>query len=136
MSVDAAERLERSAGPDLVTLIRWMDQMSTAIARVEATLERLERSERLGHVIPAATNVAPESAEAEAIPEDAATNVAPATPDKAAILHKLRTLQAEGFSHQAMADRFNTEGVPTLSGRGRWQKGTIGKLLASREAAP
>jgi hypothetical protein len=24
----------------------------------------------------------------------------------------------------------NAEGVPTLSGKGRWQKGTIGNLLA------
>jgi hypothetical protein len=54
----------------------------------------------------------------------------PATPDKPAILHKLRTMHTEGFSLQAMADRFNLEGVPTLSGRGRWQKGTVGKLLS------
>lgn len=57
----------------------------------------------------------------------------PATPDKAAILHTLRTMHTEGFSLQAMADRCNTEGIPTLSGKGRWQKGTIGKLLAQRD---
>jgi hypothetical protein len=40
-------------------------------------------------------------------------------------------MQAEGLSLQAMADRFNLKGVPTLSGRGQWQKGTIGNLLKS-----
>jgi Recombinase len=55
-----------------------------------------------------------------------------ATP-KAAVLKRLRALQAEGLSLQAMANRFNEEGIPTLSGKGHWQKGTIGKLLARTE---
>jgi Recombinase len=50
---------------------------------------------------------------------------------KAAILTRLRTMQAEGLSLQAMANRLNNEGVLTFSGKGRWQKGTIGHLLAS-----
>jgi hypothetical protein len=37
---------------------------------------------------------------------------------------------AEGLSLKAIANRRKTEGVPTLSGKGRWQKGTIGNLLA------
>jgi hypothetical protein len=50
---------------------------------------------------------------------------------KAAILTRLRTMQAEGLSLQAMANRLNNEGVLTFSGKGWWQKGTIGHLLAS-----
>jgi hypothetical protein len=42
-------------------------------------------------------------------------------------------MQAEGLSLQAIANRLNTEGVSTLSGKGRWQKGTIGFLLAQVE---
>ena len=34
---------------------------------------------------------------------------------------------------QKIANRFNNEGVPTLSGKGRWQKGPIGNLLAQAE---
>jgi hypothetical protein len=49
---------------------------------------------------------------------------------KAALLDRLRAMQAEGLTLQKMADRLNHEGVPTLSGKGRWQKGTIGNLLA------
>jgi hypothetical protein len=39
-------------------------------------------------------------------------------------------MQAEGLPLQAIADRLTAEGVPTLSGKGRWQKGTIANLLA------
>jgi hypothetical protein len=42
-------------------------------------------------------------------------------------------MQAEGLSLQAIANRFNTEGVPTLSGKGRWHPRTIGKLLQAEE---
>jgi hypothetical protein len=46
---------------------------------------------------------------------------------------RLRMLQAEGLSLQAIANRLNKDGIPTLSGKGRWQKGTIGNLLAQVE---
>jgi hypothetical protein len=54
---------------------------------------------------------------------------------KAAVLQRLQALQAEGLSLQKIADRLNHEGVPTLSGKGRWQKGTIGNLLAQGNEA-
>jgi excisionase family DNA binding protein len=52
---------------------------------------------------------------------------------KAAVLKRLRAMQAEGLSLQAIADRLNKEGVLTLSGKGQWQQGTIGNLLAQQE---
>ena len=52
------------------------------------------------------------------------------TNDKKSVLTQLRAMQAEGLSLQAIANRLNNESVPTLSGKGCWQKGTIGKLLA------
>jgi Recombinase len=56
---------------------------------------------------------------------------APAIRDhKATLLQRLRAMQAEGLSLQAIANQLNAEGVPTLSGKGRWQKGTIANLLA------
>ena len=57
-------------------------------------------------------------------------NVPASTDPKTAVLQRLRALKAEGLSLQAMANRLNAEGVPTLSGKGRWQKGTIANLLA------
>ncbi|HEX9872173.1 MAG TPA: helix-turn-helix domain-containing protein [Candidatus Tectomicrobia bacterium] len=52
---------------------------------------------------------------------------------KAALLARLQAMQAQGLSTQAMATQLNREGVPTLSGRGTWQKGTIANLLAEAE---
>jgi hypothetical protein len=52
---------------------------------------------------------------------------------KAAVLKQLRAMQAEGLSLQAMANRLNNEGVPTLSGKGLWKKGTISNLLHEAE---
>ena len=49
---------------------------------------------------------------------------------KAALVARLQALHAEGLSSQAIADRLNAEGVPTLSGRGQWQRGTVANLLA------
>jgi hypothetical protein len=54
---------------------------------------------------------------------------------KAAVLQRLQAMQAEGLSLRKIADRLNHEGVPTLSGKGRWQKGTIGHLLAQGNEA-
>jgi hypothetical protein len=62
-------------------------------------------------------------------PERAERSTPALASPKAAVLTRLRAMQAEGLSLQAMANRFNKEGVPTLSGKGRWQKGTIGNLL-------
>jgi len=53
---------------------------------------------------------------------------------KAALVARLRALKAQGLSLQAIANQLNLEQVPTLSGTGHWQKGTVGNLLA--EAAP
>ena len=50
--------------------------------------------------------------------------------ERSAIRGRYRIRQAEGRSLQTMANRLNEEGVPTLSGRGHWQKGTIANLLA------
>jgi excisionase family DNA binding protein len=49
---------------------------------------------------------------------------------KAALVSRLRAMHAQGLSHQAIATQLNTEGVPTLTGRGQWQKGTVSNLLA------
>jgi hypothetical protein len=50
---------------------------------------------------------------------------------KAAVRRCLQVIQAECLSLPAMVDRFNIGGVPTLSSKGRWQKGVIGKLLST-----
>jgi hypothetical protein len=49
---------------------------------------------------------------------------------RTAVLIRLRAMHAEGLSLQKIADGLNADGVPTHSEKGRWQKGTIGNLLA------
>jgi Recombinase len=56
----------------------------------------------------------------------------PASVHKAALLRRIQALKSQRLSLQAIADRLNAEGVPTLSGKGRWQKGTIANLLAGK----
>lgn len=51
------------------------------------------------------------------------------TPEKAAVLARLRQMRSEGKSLEKMARELNAEGIPTLSGEGRWQKGTLQKLV-------
>jgi Recombinase len=90
---------------------RVVDQV---VERLAASIERSERSRPAPRLSP--------TAHKPAMPEP-----------KAALLKQLRAMQAEGLSLQAIANRLNKEGVPTLSGKGRWQKGTIGNLLTQAE---
>ena len=55
---------------------------------------------------------------------------------KAAVLRRLQAIQAEGLSLHAMANKPNAAGMPTLRGKGCWQKGTISNLLAQAQEAP
>jgi Recombinase len=112
LPVETSERLERLPPAAMMERLERLDEMFAGMQRlehlVEQVLERLERSERTEHSTPA-----------------------PRLPTaKAAVLKRLRAMQAEGLSLQAIANRLNNDGVPTLSGKGRWQKGTIGNLLA------
>jgi DNA invertase Pin-like site-specific DNA recombinase len=126
MPVEASERLERSQPAVLADMMARLNQMFAGFERlerlVEHTLERLERSQ------------------AQAIAQGSAPTIrqrerstSAHTDHKAALLQRLRAMQAEGLSLQAIANRLNNEQVPTLSGKGRWQKGTIGNLLAQEE---
>ena len=59
----------------------------------------------------------------------------PARPDKAALVARLHAMRANGMSLKAMVDQLQAEGLPTLSGKGQWQKGTVDKLLHSQARA-
>jgi hypothetical protein len=87
----------------------------------ERLTERLERSER-----PKRSEHSERSTALSAI----------ASPSKAELVTWLRTLRDSGMSLQHMAEELNARGIQTLSGKGRWQKGTIGKLLAQRNETP
>jgi hypothetical protein len=77
------------------------------------------------------------AAQAATDPERSSERSTPALPlsgkaGKVEALRQIRRLQGEGLSLQAIANRLNAEGIPTVSGKGRWQKGTISNLLAEQ----
>jgi len=51
------------------------------------------------------------------------------SPEKVAIVPRLREMRAKRMSFSQIAAQLQAEGVPTLSGKGMWQKGTVAKLL-------
>ena len=56
----------------------------------------------------------------------------PGIPDKAALVARLHRMRASGLSLSQIASQLQAEGLPTLSGKGQWQKGTVDKLLRSQ----
>jgi hypothetical protein len=51
---------------------------------------------------------------------------------KAALVARLHQMRANGLSLSQIAGQLQAEGLPTLSGKGQWQKGTVDKLLHSQ----
>jgi hypothetical protein len=116
MPVAAGERLERLPPTAMMERLERLDEMFAGMQRLEHLMEQvLERLER-STAAPALSSTVDDKK--------------PRGEQRAAVLQRLRAMQAEGLSLQAIADRLNTEGVPTLSGKGRWQKGTVSNLLA------
>lgn len=126
MPVEADERLERLPPSVMMERLERLDELFAGMQRLEhlmeQVLERLERSERLEHFT--AAPALPSTVEGKKSQGE----------QRAAILQRLRALQAEGLSLQAIANQLNADGVPTLSGRGQWQKGTISNLLKEDKA--
>jgi hypothetical protein len=122
MPVEAGERLERLAPSAMMERLQRLDDLFAGMQRLEHLMEQvLERLE--GSTMSALSSTA----------EDKKPTSPTSLGQRTAVLQQLHAMQAEGLSLQAMANRFNSEGVPTLSGKGRWQKGTIGNLLAQIE---
>jgi hypothetical protein len=57
------------------------------------------------------------------------------SPEKAALVARLREMRARRLSMQEMVHELHGEGVPTLSGKGTWQQGTVAKLLNRGEGS-
>jgi Recombinase len=143
---ERVERAERPAveRPERIEPSMDLAELTMTLDRFERTVERLERSldvvvDRIGEQVERSIERALERVVERMLIERRAHEAMPAMPtraivDKAAVLQRLRTMHTdEGLSLQAIANQLNAEGVPTLSGKGRWQKGTIGNLLAQEE---
>jgi hypothetical protein len=124
----------RGGGPGKPTTIQLEDLQAWCIREgLAIPLEAGERLERLS----SSTGIAEMMARLdqmfagmERLERLERSTAAPAlSSSKAMVLHRLRAMQAEGLSLQAIANRLNNEGVPTLSGKGQWKKGTVSNLL-------
>ena len=121
----AVERLERS-------MDAMADQIGERLERsVERALERaLERvvarvlDHRAQHAVPA-IDVRPLRQPSERVKSK-----------RSVILPRIRAMKADGLSLQAITNELNAAGIPTLSGRGSWQKGTVQTLLAQDVQTP
>ena len=52
------------------------------------------------------------------------------TPERQQLMNLIRQLRVgEGLSHKQIAEYLEEKDEPTISGRGRWQQGSVGKLL-------
>jgi hypothetical protein len=113
------------------------DRLIERLERViEASVERavaraMERAEQTGR------SVHPERSDRSIRRAERARRSIPAAPvsnpTKADVLTRMRAMRDHGLSLEAIAHQLNAEGVPTLSGKGIWRKGTVGKLLGGRK---
>jgi hypothetical protein len=56
--------------------------------------------------------------------------------DRAPLAERVSEMRAEKMSLQAIADRLNEEGVPTLRGGGMWRPSSVQAVLAYRPSQP
>lgn len=50
------------------------------------------------------------------------------------ILARIISMRHEGFSYTAICDALNAEGIPTPTGRTRWRRSYVDRLLHTRTA--
>jgi excisionase family DNA binding protein len=119
------EEVAKQLGLAPVTVVRWMRagklpgrKFGRKVWRVRAA--DLDAFIRQPPVLTLVETPAPSAPAAEVTPQAR----------KAALVSRLRAMHAQGLSQQTIATRLNAEGVPTLSGKGTWQKGTVSNLLA------
>lgn len=48
---------------------------------------------------------------------------------RARTLENIKKMYRSGMNQESIVTQFNQEGTPTLSGRGKWHKGTVAKLI-------
>jgi hypothetical protein len=133
MPVEALERSERLVSADLTVFFQRLQPIVEAIERlertVEQTVERLERSQAqaIEHSITQVltqlrTSVPIERSETSF---DSVVSRAP-TLNREEIIARIRHAKdVEGKSYQHIADELNTAGIPTFSGKGTWEKGSV-----------
>jgi hypothetical protein len=59
-----------------------------------------------------------------------------ATMDRDEVIGMVFRLKGEGLGPTAIARKMEADGIPTLTGKGRWMKGTVSNILRGRHGPP
>jgi hypothetical protein len=131
MPLEALERSERLKPEDMTAFLQQIQPIVEAITRlehrVEDAIERLERSqtEAITQGIRQAFEEFRASTSLERSGTSAEISHAPRPEREDTMARIRRAKDVEGKSYQQIANEFNAEGIPTFSGKGIWQKGTV-----------
>ena len=114
------EALSRLAERDRASL----DHLRAEMAEMKALLH--DQRDRIAALTALVEALAAGAArEAEAPPS---SKPRPLSGHKRTVLERIRDLRARDLSFSDICEIFQSEGVPTLSGEGRWSKGTLWNL--------
>jgi Helix-turn-helix domain/Recombinase len=131
MPVEAIERLERSPSTEMAHIRDRLEQMFAGMIRlerlVEQVVERLERSQ--SQAIARGIRQVLEEFKASTPLERSGTSTevshTPRSEREDTIARIRQAKDVEGKSYQQIANEFNAEGIPTFSGKGTWEKGSV-----------
>jgi hypothetical protein len=139
MPVEALERSERLKLEEFPVFLKQfhniMEMMTRLEGTIEQTIERLERSQAqaIEHGLTRALaqlNI-PLPLERSGTSSEASDAL---TLNREAIIARIRQAKdKEGKSYQKIANELNVEGIPTMSGRGTWQKGNVERLYKAKK---
>jgi Recombinase len=134
MPLEGIERAERPSPQELATFLQEFRRMAETIERlersVEQAVERLERSQSQA-IQQALAETLTQFRASLPIERSGTSAEVPKAPsqDREAIIARIRRAKdVEGKSLAQIAHELNTEGIPTFSGRGTWEKGNVGRF--------
>jgi len=131
VSRPAEEARQRARSIRDEALARLADRDSRAFERLQSDLAEMKAMlHEQGERIAALTEMVGSLSQPVKTPGDM---LPPSTPRplsrrKRAVLERIRELRGQDVSFSRICEIFHSEGVPTLSGDGRWSKGTLWNL--------
>jgi excisionase family DNA binding protein len=117
------------------TVRYWLGAGTLRGFKVSHKVWRIQRADFHAFVTAGLRGAAPAEPTPPAAPAHSKASAPNPLQRKAALITRLQAMQAAGYSFQEIASQLNEEGVSTISGRGQWQAGTVGKLLAETRIA-
>jgi DNA invertase Pin-like site-specific DNA recombinase len=128
--VAGLDRLSRSAA-DLGTLVGWLEKKGSRLIAVDLDLDTATQEGRLAARALAAVGGSTRGETSELTPSELTAahtqkrSGRPAVADRPALEERIRAMREGGMTLQAIADKLNAEGVPTLRGGARWRPSSV-----------